>query len=151
MTAKRPINMVVLIDALGWHYLENRTFLNAELPFRRSLQTILGFSSGAIPTILTGLPPALTGHWNLFYYDPAKSPFRWLRHFSFLPDRVMDHRVTCKLMKELGRRVLGMGPLFECFVSPRFLHAFNWVEKRNIYARGGIGGAASIFDQLEAR
>jgi len=70
MTAKRPINMVVLIDALGWHYLENRTFLNAELPFRRSLQTILGFSSGAIPTIMTGLPPAKTGHWNLFTTTP---------------------------------------------------------------------------------
>ena len=149
--ARRYLHVFVLIDALGWRLLEGRDFLSDLLPHRTPLRTVLGYSSGAIPTILTGLPPALTGHWNLFYYDPAKSPFRWLRHFSFLPDRVMDHRVTCKLMKELGRRVLGMGPLFECFVSPRFLHAFNWVEKRNIYARGGIGGAASIFDQLEAR
>ena len=89
MTAKRPINIVVLIDALGWRYLENRTFLNAELPFRQSLQTILGFSSGAIPTIMTGLPPAKTGHWNLFYYDPKNSPFRWMKFLRILPDFIL--------------------------------------------------------------
>src|SRR4030095_4551372 len=146
---KRPgIRVFVLIDALGWKYLEHRGFLNDILPHRAPLQTVLGFSSGAIPTILTGLPPAVTGHWNLFYYDPAGSPFRWLRHFQLLPDVVLEHRVTRKLMKELGRRVLGMGPLFECSVSPRLLPWFNYVEKKNIYNQGGVSGAPTIFDQL---
>jgi hypothetical protein len=140
-----------LIDALGWQYLEGREFLNDILPYRVPLQTVLGFSSGAIPTILTGLPPAVTGHWNLFYYDPKGSPFRWLRFLQFLPDMALDNRVTRKIIKELGRRVLGMGPLFECSVSPRLLPLFNYVEKRNIYDRGGITGAPSIFDQLAKR
>jgi predicted AlkP superfamily pyrophosphatase or phosphodiesterase len=148
-TMKRPgIRIFVLIDALGWKYLEHREFLNDILPHRAPLQTVLGFSSGAIPTILTGLPPAVTGHWNLFYYDPAGSPFRWLRHFQLLPDAVLEHRVTRKLVKELGRRLLGMGPLFECSVSPRLLPWFNYVEKKNIYDQGGVSGAPTIFDQL---
>jgi hypothetical protein len=146
---KRPgIRIFVLIDALGWKYLEHREFLNDILPHRTPLQTVLGFSSGAIPTILTGLPPAVTGHWNLFYYDPPGSPFRWLRHFQFLPDALLEHRVARKLVKELGRRVLGMGPLFECSVSPRLLPWFNYVEKKNIYDQGGVSGAPTIFDQL---
>src|SRR5579863_5273585 len=145
------LSLFVLIDALGWRFLDGREFLSDLLPYRVPLRTVLGFSSGAIPTILTGLPPSHTGHWNLFYYDPKGSPFRWLRAFRFLPNVVMDHRVARKLLKEMGRHVLGLGKHFECCVSPRFLPWFNWVEKRNIYDRGGISGASSIFDQLTER
>lgn len=144
----RQTRIFVLIDALGWRYLEGREFLSDLLPFRGPLRTVLGFSSGAIPAILTGLPPARNGHWNLFYYDPDNSPFRWLRPFLFLPGRVLDNRIATKILKELGRHVLGLGPLFECCVSPRLLPWFNWVEKKNIYERGGITGAPSIFDHL---
>jgi hypothetical protein len=145
------LQIFVLIDALGWKYLEGREFLNDLLPYRSPLRTVLGFSSGAIPTILTGVPPSLNGHWNLYYYDPQKSPFQWLRYFRFLPDALLDNRVSRKIVKELGRRVLGMGPCFECLVSPRYMHLFNWVERKNIYERGGINGARSIFDQLAGR
>jgi type I phosphodiesterase/nucleotide pyrophosphatase len=148
MSCARRIHLCVLIDALGWRLLEGQDFLFDLLPYRIPLRTVLGFSSGAIPTILTGRLPAENGHWNLLYYDPEGSPFRWLRHFGFLPAWALEHRVTRKLLKEMGRRVLRLGPLFECAVSPRLLPWFNWVEKRNIYDRGGIAGSASIFDQL---
>ncbi len=144
----QQLHVFVLVDALGWQFIQKRDFLQDVLPYRTPLRTVLGFSSGAIPTILTGLPPARTGHWNLFYYDPQGSPFRWVRSVAFLPDRVLDHRVTRKVLKELGRRVLGLGPLFECCVCPRLLPLFNWVERRSIYERGGIAGAPSIFDHL---
>jgi len=147
----RRLRVFVLIDALGWEIIKDRPFLNDELPFRRPLETVLGYSSGAIPTILTGLHPAQTGHWNLYYYDPQRSPFRWLRWFDFLPKRVLDNRVSRKLIKELGRRVLGMGPLFECGVSPALLPFFNFVEKCNIYSEGGIPDSVSIFDLLRER
>jgi len=148
MTGRPRLRLFVLIDALGWACLEKQDFLQDLLPFRQPLRTILGFSSGAIPTILTGEPPARNGHWNLFYYDPAGSPFRWLRHFRFLPAGVLDNRYTRKALKELGRHVLGLGPLFECCVSPSLLPWFNWVEKRSIYGPNGITGARSIFDRL---
>lgn len=145
---QKNFSVFVLIDALGWKYVEGRDFLSDVLTFRQPLRTVLGFSSGAIPAMLTGVPPAVNGHWNLFYYDPKGSPFRWFRHFLFLPDWLLEQRVTRKLLKETGRRLLGLGPLFECCVSPRLLPYFNWVERRNIYDRGGIAGAPSIFDQL---
>jgi hypothetical protein len=145
------VHVFVLIDALGWEIIKNRPFLTSELPFRQPLQTVLGYSCGAIPTILTGLMPPQTGRWNLFYFDPVGSPFRWLRYFSFLPERLLDNRYSRKLIKELGRRFLGMGPLFECGVNPRLLPRFNYVEKQNIYAIGGIPGSVSIFDLLSNR
>jgi hypothetical protein len=142
------VHIFVLIDALGWKVIEGRRFLDALLPFRRPLRTVLGFSSGAIPTILTGRLPSETGHWNLFYFDPKGSPFWWLRYFRFLPPWALDHRVGRKLLKELGRRFLGLGPLFECCVKPSVLRYFNWVERRNIYEPRGITNTRSIFDEL---
>jgi predicted AlkP superfamily pyrophosphatase or phosphodiesterase len=143
------LSIFVLIDALGWKYLESREFLDDILAYRVPVKTVLGFSSGAIPTILTGVPPSVTGHWNLFYYDPKGSPFRWLKPFQLLPEKVLDNRYTRKIIKELGRRVLGMGALFDCSVSPMLLDKFNYVEKRNIYDAGGIPGSCSIFDGLK--
>src|SRR5258708_23867407 len=151
MTVSVPLKIFVLIDALGWQFLQDREFLSDLLPYRRPLRTVLGFSSGAIPTILTGLPPGQHGHWNLFYYDPEGSPFKSLRLLNFLPHRFLDNRIGRKVLKELGRRVLGLGPSFECCVSPRLFPYFNWVESRNIYDREGITGTPSIFDQLANR
>ncbi len=56
--SRRPLHLFVLIDALGWRFLEDRKFLSDILPYRTPLRTVLGFSSGAIPTILTGVNPA---------------------------------------------------------------------------------------------
>ena len=68
------LQVVALVDALGWEYIRERQFLDDVLPYRTALQTVLGFSSGAIPTILTGLMPERHGHWNLFILrSPARS------------------------------------------------------------------------------
>ena len=55
MKAPRQLHVFVLIDALGWSLIENSSFLREYLPHRQGLRTQLGFSSGVIPSILTGL------------------------------------------------------------------------------------------------
>lgn len=149
--AAQPLRIFVLIDALGGECPAARDWLADLCPYRASLRTILGFSSGAIPTILTGQPPAATGHWNLFYFDPAGSPFRWLRHLDFVPRRLRNGRLERKALTLAGRHLLGLGPLFECGVEPSLARWFNWVEKNDIFAPGGIWGAPSIFDELAAK
>ena len=145
------VHVFVLVDALGWRVIEGRGFLEDLLPHRQPLRTVLGYSSGAIPTLLTGRSPAEHGHWNLVYYDPERSPFRWLRSLDFLPEAALDNRVARRLLKEAGRRVLGLGPLFDCAVRPGLLPFFNWVERKSLYEAGGVAGARSIFDDLTAR
>lgn len=148
MNRPAPLAIFALIDALGWRYASERGFLGSSLGYRRRLRTVLGFSSAAIPTILTGVAPERHGHWNLLYRDPAGSPFRWLRPLRFLPDRAVNNRYARRALTELGRRALGLGRGFECSVSPRALGWFNWTEKSDIYAAGGIAGAKSFFDRL---
>lgn len=149
MNGPRPPRIFVLIDALGWRYVNDQGFLRGLLRFRTPVRTVLGFSSAAIPTILTGVPPERHGHWNLFYYNPEDSPFRWLRRLNFLPDRVLNNRFMRHAITVIGRRALGLGPLFDCSMNPQFLPWFDWVEKRNIFACGGIAGTRSFFDEIQ--
>jgi Type I phosphodiesterase / nucleotide pyrophosphatase len=143
------LQVIALIDALGWEYIRDRRFLEDVLPYRTPLKTVLGFSSGAIPTILTGLMPERHGHWNLFYYDPQHAPFWWLKGFNWLPGKVLDNRYGRRLLKELGQRLLGLGPTFECCVSPHLLPYFNFSERRDIYRPRAIESAPTLFDELE--
>src|SRR5688572_21141705 len=99
MTGGGWLDVFVLIDGFGWHEAQELDLLGDLLPHRRPLRTVLGYSSGAIPTLLTGKPPAEHGHWNLFYYDPAGSPFRWLRPFGVLPAAILDNRLSRKVLK----------------------------------------------------
>ena len=102
-----PLSIYVLIDALGWEVLRGRPFLDDVLPERRWLTTILGYSSGAIPTLLSGRTPNDHGHWNLFYRDPARSPFRWTRPLGRLPRALVENRVSRRALKLVARRLSG--------------------------------------------
>lgn len=142
------LHLFILVDALGWRVLQAHEFLRDLLPYRRPLRTILGYSSGAIPTLLTGTPPAVHGHWNLLYFDPAASPFRWLKPFRRLPASLLDNRLARRLLTALGR-CLRLGPGFECCVAPGLLPYFSWCEKHDLYAPGGLHPTASVFDRWQ--
>jgi hypothetical protein len=144
--APRRVSLYVLIDALGWPLAQGADFLAAQLPFRRALRTTLGYSSGAIPTILTGQLPQRHGRWNLLYLDPEHSPFRWLRHCPQLADSFLDSRYGRAALTRLGRHGLGLGPGFECALRPGLLPWFNWAERRPLYQSGSVAGATTAFD-----
>lgn len=143
--APRRLSVYILIDALGWPVVSEHGFLEALLPVRQPLRTTLGYSSGAIPTILTGCTPSQHGRWNLLYFDPDHSPFRWLRWGGPLACG-LDHRYGRALLTRVGRHLMGLGPGFECVVAPRLLPWFSWAERRHLYAPGGMEGCTTAFD-----
>src|SRR5215469_165319 len=138
----------VLVDALGWTYLKDRDFLPGILTFRTEVQTVLGFSSGAIPTLLSGMLPKKSGHWNLFYYDPENSPFRWMRPLCWLPAPMLNSRVIRRVVRLVSQRVSRFGGYFQIYGVPvELLPFFDICEKVDIYRPGGVPG--SIFDSLQ--
>jgi hypothetical protein len=145
---KSPLSIHVLVDALGWEILRDRPFLDDVLEERRWLQTILGYSSGAIPTILSGRYPSEHGHWNLFYRSPASSPFRWTRPLARLPRPLVENPISRRIVKHLSRRLCGYTGYFSIYAYP-VAHLDQWdlTEKRDIYEPGGID-CPSIFDQF---
>jgi len=146
MTA--PLSIYVLVDALGWEVLRYRPFLDDLWAERRWLVTILGYSSGAIPTILTGQTPSQHGHWNLIYRDPQRSPFGWTRPLGRLPRPLVENRVSRRVLKSVARRASGYSGYFSLYDYPvAHLPQFDLTEKRDIYTPGGLD-APSIFDDL---
>jgi hypothetical protein len=141
-----PLSIYVLVDALGWEVIKTRPFLDDVLVERRWLATILGYSSGAIPSILSGAYPAEHGHWNLFYLSPDTSPFGWTRALAWIPERWRENRFTRHAVKRLARRWSGYSGYFSIYDYPIVhLPLFDLTEKRDIYQPGGID-RPSIFD-----
>jgi hypothetical protein len=146
---KAPLSIYVLVDALGWEIIRDRPFLDDVLEDRRWLQTILGYSSGAIPTILSGRHPGEHGHWNLFYRSPGTSPFRWTRPLRRLPQALVENPFTRRAVKHVSRRLSGYSGYFSIYAYPvAHLDQFDLTEKRDIYQPGGLD-CPSFFDQLK--
>ena len=149
MITRHPdgVSIFVLVDAFGWEILRNRPFLDDVLTERRRLDTILGYSSGAIPTLLTGQYPSEHGHWNLFYRSPATSPFRWTRPLLWLPRQLREDRIVRRVVKEISHRVSGYSGYFAIYNLPLDrIRFYDICETADIYQPGGLAPARTIFD-----
>ena len=114
------------------------------------LGTISAYGSTGDPTILTRLMPREHGHFALFAYDPANSPFKRYRYFGLLPKFLMERgRVRAKL-SQIMKRAHGFTGYFQLYNMPfSKLHLFNYTEQKDIFEPGGInGGQPTIFDYL---
>jgi type I phosphodiesterase/nucleotide pyrophosphatase len=144
-----PLSIYVLVDALGWELIRDGRFLDDIVVDRRWLGTILGYSSGAIPTLLSGRWPSDHGHWNLLYHSPAASPFRWMQPLGALPRPLVENRVSRRVLKSAARRLSGYSGYFSLYDYPvAHLPLFDLTEKRDIYRPGGLD-CPSIFDMLQ--
>ncbi|MEK6715268.1 MAG: glycosyltransferase [Candidatus Omnitrophota bacterium] len=144
------VNIFILIDALGWEYIKDRPFLDKIAKTKMPVKSILGFSSGVIPSILTGKSPKEHKHWSLYYYSPKTSPFRWSKAFLWLPKKVLNSRISRKIVEEISKRLMGYTGYFETYlISVEKLHLFDICERKNIYKPRGIKSAKSIFDVLQ--
>src|SRR4051812_46783423 len=80
--SRRRRVLVVFVDALGPDQLESAGGLGG-LPHRGRLRGILGYSCGALPTLLTGAPPERHGRMCLFSHvergeEGVLAPLKWL-------------------------------------------------------------------------
>ncbi len=147
MEKKRRISICVLVDALGWNFVSQRGFLDDIMAVKTPVDTLLGFSSAIIPSILTGKIPAEHGHWNLFYLSRANSPFKWMESLAGWPEPLIENKISRKIIQKIAYRRSGFGGYFHMYGVPiKYLPYLDICEKRDIYQPGGISGAQSIFD-----
>jgi hypothetical protein len=144
-----PLVLVVLVDALGFERVGEGAFLRGELPERRALDTVLGFSAGAIPALLSGTWPSENGHWVMFHRDPANSPFGLARMISLLPARARGSWRVRQWVKARARsRVRGYFDLYE--VPWDELAALDVCERDDLFAPGALPGIGTILDDARA-
>ncbi|VAV85701.1 hypothetical protein MNBD_DELTA01-1783 [hydrothermal vent metagenome] len=146
---KKVVSIFLLIDALGWTYMKERSFMDKEAVVRMPVKSILGFSSAAIPTILSGKMPQEHGFWSLFLRSEEGSPFKWSRSANSLL-RFVPGRLARKVVEEVSRKYHGYTGYFETYKIPlKELPNYDISERRSIYAPGGLETAPSIFDLWE--
>jgi hypothetical protein len=146
--------VVLLVDALGWELAQRTPALAVglahTLPERRRLETILGFSSGALPTLFTGRLPCEHGRWLMYRRARAGTPFSGFGTLGLLPGRMQR---SWRLSRALHALVRGRGVrgYFDLYEVPRpLLERFDLAERDDIFAAGGLP-ADSLWDALARR
>ncbi len=142
--------VVLLVDALGWELASRAPGFAVGLTQRRRLETVLGFSSGALPTLFSGRLPAEHGRFLMYRRRSGKSPFDGFGALRWLPARI---RRGPRLAQVLSRIVSGRGVrgYFHLYDVPReLLPEFDLAERDDVFAPGGLA-VDSLWDALERR
>jgi Type I phosphodiesterase / nucleotide pyrophosphatase len=141
--------VVLLVDALGWTLADATPDFAAGLTHRRRIETVLGFSSGALPTLFTGRMPVEHGRFLMYRRARSGTPFAGFGALHLLPPRWQR---SWKLSQFLTRvvRARGVEGYFNLYEVPRaLLERFDLPERRDIFAPGGLPGS-SLWDTLAA-
>ena len=145
-------SLFVFVDAMGWEILKDRPFLEDIIQTRVPLKTPLGYSSAAVPTILSGRVPSDHGHWSFFFYSPQTSPFKSLRWLSFLPRSIMERGRVRNYLSKIVKKKLGYSGYFQLYNAPlKHIHLFDYCEKKDLFEPGGFNHGQGIFDVLHEK
>jgi len=143
--------VVLLVDALGWTLASRTPGFAPGLGERRRLATILGFSTGALPTLFTGRMPSEHGRFLMYRRAPRTGGvFRGFEAVGLLPGRIQR---SWRFGRWLRDRVAARGVrgYFDLYEVPRaLLPQFDLVERDDLFQPGGLPGD-SLWDTLERR
>lgn len=148
---KPVLGLFVMIDAMGWEILQNDPFGKDFAPIRKKLDSVFGYSSTCVPSILSGRWPVEHRNWCYFVYDPANSPFRSLRALRWLPKALTSRRIVRRALTKLVRAQLKFRGYFDLYNIPfGLIHNYDFTEKKSPLQPGGMNRGENIFDFLVA-
>ena len=61
---KRVLPLFIMVDACGWEIIKDRPFLRNVAPNRKRLDSVFGYSSTCVPSILSGRWPDEHYNWG---------------------------------------------------------------------------------------
>ena len=148
------IEIFLFIDALGWKIVNDHKFLTDLLPFRKKINMQFGYSSSAIPTILSGKTPAEHGHLGLFRFAPDASPFKALSRLAwmFKPESFWNRGRVRHHLSKLLKKLYGFTGYFQLYRMPLWkLKYADYCEKRDLFISGGMENIANLHDTLSKK
>ena len=147
----KTIEIFLFIDALGWKIVNDHKFLTDLLPERKKINMQFGYSSSAIPTILSGKTPAEHGHLGLFRIAPESSPFRKLSKFAWLfkPASFWNRGRVRHHLSKLLKKFYGFTGYFQLYRMPLWkLKYMDYCEKQDLFVANGMENIANLHDIL---
>lgn len=147
---KPVLPLFIMLDACGWEIVKNDPFLQDTAPMRRKLNSVFGYSSTCVPSILSGRWPVEHRNWCYFVYDPKNSPFKALRPLRFLPTAITGRRIFRRWLTRAVRPWLKFEGYFDLYNIPfRHISLYDFSEKKNPLLPKGMNRGGNIFDFLE--
>ena len=150
----KKIEIFLFIDALGWKIVKDHKFMEELFPFRKKVDMQFGYSSSAIPTILSGKTPAEHGHLGLFRFAPEDSPFQFLSRFAWLfkPESFWNRGRVRHHLSRLLKKFYRFTGYFQLYRMPLWkLKYMDYCEKRDLFVAGGMEKIANLRDILSAK
>jgi Type I phosphodiesterase / nucleotide pyrophosphatase len=149
---KPALALFIMVDAMGWEILRHDSFGQDFAPLRKRLDSVFGYSSTCVPSILSGRWPVEHRNWCYFVHDPRNSPFRSLRPLRWLPRALTSRRIFRRWLTKLVRAQLKFRGYFDLYNIPfRHIHQYDFTEKRSPLQPGGMNRGENIFDFLVAQ
>jgi len=146
---KPILPIFIMIDAMGWEILRNDPFGKNFAPNRKKLESVFGYSSTCVPSILSGRWPVEHRNWCYFVYDPEHSPFASLRWLRWLPAAVTSRRIFRRWLTKFVKVQLKFRGYFDLYNIPfKYIHLFDFTEKKSPLQPGGMNRGPNIFDFL---
>ena len=146
---KPILPLFIMIDAMGWEILRADPFGKNFAPNRKKLESVFGYSSTCVPSILSGHWPDEHYNWCYFVYDPKNSPFRSLRWMRWLPAAVTSRRIFRRYLTKFVKVQLKFRGYFDLYNIPfKFIHLFDFTEKKSPLQPKGMNRGPNIFDFL---
>lgn len=149
----KVIEIFLFIDALGWQIVNDHRFMTGLLPYRKKIVMQFGYSSSAIPTILSGKTPAEHGHLGLFRFAPEESPFKRLSRLAWLfkPAAFWNRGRVRHHLSRMLKKIYGFTGYFQLYRMPLCkLRFMDYCEKRDLFIAGGMENIANLHDTLSA-
>jgi hypothetical protein len=150
---KDHLDLFIMIDACGWEIIKTRPqFLEHAAPHRRKLESVFGYSSTCVPSILSGRWPDEHQNWCYFIHDPENSPFASLSWLRWLPKALTSRRIVRRHLTKIVKRYLGFQGYFDLYNIPfQRIHLYDFTEKKSPLKPKGMNRGENIFDQLETQ
>ena len=147
---KRSLSLFIMVDACGWEIVKDNPFLQTLAPHRKRLESVFGYSSTCVPSIVSGRWPDEHRNWCYFVYAPSKSPFLFLRWLRWLPRALTSRRIVRRLLTKLVKSRLGFKGYFDLYNIPfQHIHQYDFTEKKSPLQPGGMNLGFNIFDTLK--
>jgi len=147
---KDHLDLFIMIDACGWEIIKTRPqFLSTHAPHRRRLESVFGYSSTCVPSILSGRWPDEHQNWCYFIHDPKHSPFASLGWLRWVPRMLTSRRIVRRHLTKFVKSRLGFKGYFDLYNIPfQHIHLYDFTEKKSPLHPGGMNRGTNIFDLL---
>jgi len=149
---KAILPLYIFVDACGWEIIRDDPFVRQFAPQRKRLNSVFGYSSACVPSILSGRWPDEHRNWCYFVYDPPRSPFKSLRPLRWLPNKITGRRIFRRWLSKFVKSQLSFRGYFDLYNIP-FSHIslYDFSEKKSPLQPGGMNSGPNIFDFLQRR